>query len=112
SVTNITNDLQSGMAVLATVASSSPFVGLFGTVWGIYHALIAIAASGQADIAKVAGPVGEALIMTAVGLAVAVPAVFFYNWLIRRNKIAVESLQNFAADVHAYLVVGVSGNDK
>jgi biopolymer transport protein ExbB len=112
SVTNITNDLQSGMAVLATVASSSPFVGLFGTVWGIYHALIAIAASGQADIAKVAGPVGEALIMTAIGLAVAVPAVFFYNWLIRRNKIAVESLQNFAADVHAYLVVGVSGNDK
>jgi biopolymer transport protein ExbB len=112
SVTNITNDLQTGMAVLATVASSSPFVGLFGTVWGIYHALIAIAASGQADIAKVAGPVGEALIMTAIGLGVAVPAVFFYNWLIRRNKVAVESLNNFAADVHAYLVVGVHGGDK
>lgn len=112
SVVNITNDLQTGMAVLATVASSSPFVGLFGTVWGIYHALIAIAASGQADIAKVAGPVGEALIMTAIGLGVAVPAVFFYNWLIRRNKVAVESLNNFAADVHAYLVVGVHGGDK
>ena len=111
SVSNITNDLQSGMAVLATVASSSPFVGLFGTVWGIYHALIAIAASGQASIDKVAGPVGEALIMTAIGLAVAVPAVFFYNWLIRRNKLAVESLNNFAADIHAYLVVGVKGGD-
>jgi len=110
SVSNITNDLQSGMAVLATVASSSPFVGLFGTVWGIYHALIAIAASGQASIDKVAGPVGEALIMTAFGLGVAVPAVFFYNWLIRRNKVAVESLNNFAADIHAFLVVGVKGN--
>lgn len=111
SVSNITNDLQSGMAVLATVASSSPFVGLFGTVWGIYHALIAIASSGQASIDKVAGPVGEALIMTAMGLAVAVPAVFFYNWLIRRNKLAVESLNNFAADIHAYLVVGVKGDN-
>lgn len=111
SVNNIISDLQSGMAVLATVASSSPFVGLFGTVYGIYHALIAIASSGQASIDKVAGPVGEALIMTALGLAVAVPAVFFYNWLIRRNKVAAESLQNFAADVHAYLVVGVKGGD-
>ncbi len=112
SVTNVTADLQVGMAVLATVASASPFVGLLGTVWGIYHALISIAASGQADIAKVAGPVGEALIMTAIGLGVAIPAVFFYNWLIRRNKVAVESLNNFAADVHAYLVVGVHGGDK
>lgn len=112
SVGNVTNDLQTGMAVLATVASSSPFVGLFGTVWGIYHALIAIAASGQPSIDKVAGPVGEALIMTAIGLAVAVPAVFFYNWLIRRNKVATESLHHFAADVHAYLVVGVHGGDK
>jgi biopolymer transport protein ExbB len=112
SVSNVTNELQSGMAVLATVASSSPFVGLFGTVWGIYHALIAIAASGQASIDKVAGPVGEALIMTAIGLGVAVPAVFFYNWMIRRNKIAVESLNNFAADIHAFLVVGVKGGDK
>lgn len=112
SVTSVTNDLQTGMAVLATVASSSPFVGLFGTVYGIYHALIAIAASGQASIDKVAGPVGEALIMTAIGLAVAVPAVFFYNWLIRRNKVVTESLNHFAADVHAYLVVGVHGGDK
>jgi len=112
SVAGVTNDLQSGMAVLATVASSSPFVGLFGTVWGIYHALIAIAQSGQPSIDKVAGPVGEALIMTAIGLGVAVPAVFLYNWLVRRNKVAGEALNAFAADVHAYLVVGVHGGDK
>lgn len=112
SVANVTNDLQTGMAVLATVASSSPFVGLFGTVWGIYHALIAIAQSGQPSIDKVAGPVGEALIMTAIGLGVAVPAVFLYNWLVRRNKVASEALNAFAADVHAYLVVGVHGGDK
>jgi biopolymer transport protein ExbB len=112
SVTNVTNELQTGMAVLATVASSSPFVGLFGTVYGIYHALIAIAVSGQASIDKVAGPVGEALIMTAIGLAVAVPAVFFYNWLIRRNKVTTEYLNHFAADVHAYLVVGVHAGNK
>lgn len=112
SATNITNDLQTGMAVLATVASTSPFVGLFGTVWGIYHALIAIAVSGQPSIDKVAGPVGEALIATAIGLGVAVPAVFLYNWLVRRNKVASESLNAFAADVHAYLVVGVHGGNK
>jgi len=111
-VAGITNDLQTGMAVLATVASTSPFVGLFGTVWGIYHALIAIASSGQPSIDKVAGPVGEALIMTAIGLGVAVPAVFLYNWLVRRNKVAGEYLNAFAADVHAYLVVGVHGGDK
>lgn len=111
-VAGITNDLQTGMAVLATVASTSPFVGLFGTVWGIYHALIAIAQSGQPSIDKVAGPVGEALIMTAIGLGVAVPAVFLYNWLVRRNKVASEYLNAFAADVHAYLVVGVHGGDK
>lgn len=111
-VSGITNDLQTGMAVLATVASTSPFVGLFGTVWGIYHALIAIAQSGQPSIDKVAGPVGEALIMTAIGLGVAVPAVFLYNWLVRRNKVASESLNAFAADVHAYLIVGVHGGDK
>jgi len=104
--------LQTGMAVLATVASTSPFVGLFGTVWGIYHALIAIAVSGQPSIDKVAGPVGEALIATAIGLGVAVPAVFLYNWLVRRNKVASESLNAFAADVHAYLIVGVNGGDK
>lgn len=112
SAANVTNDLQTGMAVLATVASTSPFVGLFGTVWGIYHALIAIAVSGQPSIDKVAGPVGEALIATAIGLGVAVPAVFLYNWLVRRNKVASESLNAFAADVHAYLVVGVRGGDK
>ena len=112
SASNVTNDLQTGMAVLATVASTAPFVGLFGTVWGIYHALIAIAVSGQPSIDKVAGPVGEALIATAIGLGVAVPAVFLYNWLVRRNKVASESLNAFAADVHAYLVVGVHGNDK
>lgn len=112
SVANVTNDLQGGMAVLATVASSSPFVGLFGTVWGIYHALIAIAQSGQPSIDKVAGPVGEALIMTAIGLGVAVPAVFLYNWLVRRNKVAGEVLNAFGSDVHAYLVVGVRGGDK
>ncbi|GGY84057.1 hypothetical protein GCM10011613_31210 [Cellvibrio zantedeschiae] len=112
SVANITNDLQTGMAVLATVASSSPFVGLFGTVWGIYHALIVIAQTGQPSIDKVAGPVGEALIMTAIGLGVAVPAVFLYNWLVRRNKVASESLNAFASDVHAYLIVGVHGGDK
>lgn len=111
-VANIANDLQTGMAVLATVASTSPFVGLFGTVWGIYHALIAIAQSGQPSIDKVAGPVGEALIMTAIGLGVAVPAVFLYNWLVRRNKVASESLNAFGADVHAYLILGVSGGDK
>jgi biopolymer transport protein ExbB len=109
---SVTNDLQTGMAVLATVASTSPFVGLFGTVWGIYHALIAIAQSGQPSIDKVAGPVGEALIMTAIGLGVAVPAVFLYNWLVRRNKVASEYLNAFAADVHGYLVVGVPGGDK
>jgi len=112
SVSSITNDLQAGMAILATVASSSPFVGLLGTVWGIINALIVIAESGQPSIDKVAGPVGEALIMTAIGLGVAVPAVFMYNWLVRRNKIVTEALNAFAADVHAYLVVGVHGGDK
>jgi biopolymer transport protein ExbB len=91
---------QSGMAVLATVGSISPFVGLFGTVWGIYHALTAIGLSGQASIDKVAGPVGEALIMTAIGLAVAVPAVLGYNWLLRRNKRALDVLRSFGAALH------------
>lgn len=112
SVTSITSDLQVGMAVLATVASASPFVGLLGTVWGIIKALITIAQSGQPSIDKVAGPVGEALIMTAIGLGVAVPAVFLFNWLVRRNKVVTETLTNFGADVHAYLVVGVHGGDK
>lgn len=103
----ITGRLQSGLAVLATVGSTAPFVGLFGTVWGIYHALIAIGVAGQASIDKVAGPVGEALIMTAIGLAVAVPAVLGYNWLVRRNKVALEDVRNFSADVEAYLLSSI-----
>jgi len=83
-------------------------VGLFGTVWGIYHALTAIGIAGQASIDKVAGPVGEALIMTAIGLAVAVPAVLGYNWLVRRNKVAMESVRTFGADLHMVLL-GASG---
>lgn len=109
SVERVTGQLQNGLSLLATVGSCSPFVGLFGTVWGIYHALIAIGLAGQASIDKVAGPVGEALIMTAIGLAVAVPAVLGYNWLVRRNKVIVDSLRNFAGDIHANLVMGVRG---
>ena len=96
--------LQDGLAVLATVGSTAPFVGLFGTVWGIYHALVKIGISGQASIDKVAGPVGEALIMTAIGLAVAVPAVLGYNWLVRRNKAVMEQVNAFGADLHAVLL--------
>ena len=96
--------MQSGMAVLATIGSTAPFVGLFGTVWAIYTALVKIGASGQASIDRVAGPVGEALIMTAIGLAVAVPAVFGYNWLLRQNKLAFESLRGFGAQLHGLLL--------
>jgi biopolymer transport protein ExbB len=103
-VGNINSRMQDGLAVLATVGSTAPFVGLFGTVWGIYHALTAIGISGQASIDKVAGPVGEALIMTAFGLAVAVPAVMGYNWLIRRNKQVMEKIRAFAGDVHNVLL--------
>jgi len=103
---NINSRLQDGLAFLATVGSTAPFVGLFGTVWGIYHALTAIGISGQASIDKVAGPVGEALIMTAFGLAVAVPAVMGYNWLIRRNKMAMERVRAFGGDVHNVLLAG------
>jgi biopolymer transport protein ExbB len=103
---NIQNRLQDGLAFLATVGSTAPFVGLFGTVWGIYHALTAIGISGQASIDKVAGPVGEALIMTAIGLAVAVPAVMGYNWLIRRNKNAMERVRSFSADLQNVLLAG------
>ena len=95
---------QDGLAWLATVGSTAPFVGLFGTVWGIYNALVKIGMSGQASIDKVAGPVGEALIMTAIGLAVAVPAVLGYNWLVRRNKQVMEEVQAFGADLHAVLL--------
>jgi biopolymer transport protein ExbB len=96
----------SGLSFLATVGSSAPFVGLFGTVIGILRALIAIGVAGQASIDKVAGPVGEALIMTALGLFAAVPAVWGYNWLLRRNRNLQEEVRNFASDLHAYLVSG------
>jgi biopolymer transport protein ExbB len=98
--------LAGGLPFLATVGSTSPFVGLFGTVWGIYHALTAIGIAGQASIDKVAGPVGEALIMTAIGLATAVPAVLGYNFLVRRNKAAVEKVRNFSSDLHSILLSG------
>jgi biopolymer transport protein ExbB len=98
--------LQSGLPVLASVGSTAPFVGLFGTVWGIYHALIAISLAGQASIDKVAGPVGEALIMTAIGLAVAVPAVLGYNVLLRRNKTVQERVTHFAHELHAFTLSG------
>jgi len=103
-IDNVQSRTQDGLAFLATVGSTAPFVGLFGTVWGIYHALTAIGIAGQASIDKVAGPVGEALIMTALGLAVAVPAVLGYNWLIRRNKAAMDQVRGFGADLHAVLL--------
>lgn len=99
-----TKKMQAGLSFLATVGSVTPFIGLLGTVWGIYHALIAIGLSGQASIDKVAGPVGEALIMTAIGLAVAVPAVLGYNGLLSRNKQALDQLRNFSADVEQVLL--------
>jgi biopolymer transport protein ExbB len=106
SVASVNLELQSGLGWLASVGSTAPFVGLFGTVVGIIKALISIGVSGQPSIDRVAGPVGEALQMTAIGLIVAVPAVLGYNWLVGRNKNLQEDLRNFAADVHAYLVGG------
>jgi biopolymer transport protein ExbB len=106
SIDDATARLQSGLAVLASVGSTAPFVGLFGTVWGIYHALLSIGLAGQASIDKVAGPIGEALIMTALGLAVAIPAVLGYNALVRGNKAVVQKLNRFAHDLHAYYVTG------
>ena len=100
----VQSKLQGGLAFLASVGSTSPFIGLFGTVIGIYRALISIGIAGQASIDKVAGPVGEALIMTALGLAVAVPAVLLYNYLVRRNKVITEKLRAFAGDLQAYLI--------
>ena len=101
---DVQSRLQDGLAFLATVGSTAPFIGLFGTVWGIYNALTAIGIAGQASIDKVAGPVGEALIMTAFGLFVAVPAVLGYNWLVRRNKVTMESVRRFGADLHGVLI--------
>jgi len=106
SITSVSNRLQDGLAFLGTVGSTAPFVGLFGTVWGIYHALTAIGIAGQASIDKVAGPVGEALIMTAIGLGVAVPAVLGYNFLVRRNKAVMERVRAFGAQLHAVVLAG------
>ncbi|WP_322012508.1 MotA/TolQ/ExbB proton channel family protein [Paraburkholderia sp. J12] len=106
SITSVSNRLQDGLAFLGTVGSTAPFVGLFGTVWGIYHALTAIGIAGQASIDKVAGPVGEALIMTAIGLGVAVPAVLGYNFLVRRNKAVMERVRSFGAQLHAVVLAG------
>ncbi len=114
SIDEWTAQLQSGLAVLASVGSTAPFIGLFGTVWGIYHALMSISAAGQATIDQVAGPIGEALIMTALGLAVAIPAVLGYNALVRGNKAVLNKLNRFAHDLHAYFVTGArvsSGGD-
>ena len=96
--------MQGGISFLASVGSTAPFVGLIGTVWGILEALIAIGVAGQMSIDKVAGPVGEALIMTALGLFVAVPAVLIYNLLVRRNKVITEKMRAFAGDLQAYLI--------
>jgi biopolymer transport protein ExbB len=103
----VNSKLTNGLGLLATVGSTAPFVGLFGTVWGILNALVSIGLAGQASIDKVAGPVGSALIMTAMGLFVAVPAVWGYNWLLGRNRVLQDMLRNFASDLHAYLVGGV-----
>jgi biopolymer transport protein ExbB len=98
--------LHAGLAVLASVGSTAPFIGLFGTVWGIYHALMGLGQAGQTTMDQVAGPVGEALVMTALGLAVAIPAVLGYNLLIRRNKAAISLLHRFAHDLHTCLITG------
>ncbi len=98
--------MENGLTLLATTGATAPFVGLFGTVWGIYHALVAIGISGQAALEKVAGPVGEALIMTAAGLGVALPAVFAYNAFTRVNRVVLADLDAFAHDLHAFFTVG------
>lgn len=104
SVSEVNSKVGAGLGFLATVGSTSPFIGLFGTVWGILQALTAIGVAGQASIDKVAGPVGEALIMTAIGLGVAVPAVLGYNWLVNRNKAVMGQVRSFAADLHGVLM--------
>lgn len=101
-----TERMQRGLSILASVGSTAPFVGLFGTVWGIYHALVSIGVAGSASIDKVAGPVGEALIMTAFGLAVAIPAVLGYNGLSRGNKAILGRLNRFAHQLHAFFLTG------
>jgi biopolymer transport protein ExbB len=106
SIESASNRLVNGLAILATTGSVAPFVGLLGTVWGIYNALNRISLTGQTGIEQVAGPIGEALIMTAIGLFVAVPAVMGYNWLLRRNKKLQERMKQFAAELHTWLVGG------
>jgi biopolymer transport protein ExbB len=107
SVSTLQMRSQEGLSVLATVGATAPFVGLFGTVWGIYNALVTIGVSGQASIDKVAGPVGEALIMTALGLAVAVPAVLGYNWLVSRNRVTLHAVRGFGSELHTQLLAEV-----
>ncbi len=109
-ITRETAALESGLTVLASVGSTAPFVGLFGTVWGIYHALLGIGSAGNATLDTVAGPVGEALIMTALGLAVAIPAVLAYNAFVRRNRLLLAELDGFAHDLHAFLLTGAKLN--
>jgi biopolymer transport protein ExbB len=105
-INRVSARLERGLTLLASVGSTAPFVGLFGTVWGIYHALAAVSASGTVQIDKVAGPVGEALIMTALGLVVAIPAVLAYNAFTRINRLTLAELDGFAHDLHAYLTTG------
>jgi biopolymer transport protein ExbB len=105
-ITASTLRLESGLTFLASIGSTAPFIGLLGTVWGIYHALAAVSAAGTVQIDKIAGPVGEALIMTALGLAVAIPAVLAYNGFARINRITLAELDGFAHDLHAYLTTG------
>jgi biopolymer transport protein ExbB len=101
-----TMQLESGLTLLATIGATAPFVGLFGTVWGVYHALVAIGMSGSGTLDKVAGPVGEALIMTGLGLAVAIPAVMAYNWLARSNRVLTARLDAFAFELMSFLTLG------
>jgi biopolymer transport protein ExbB len=101
-----TTRLENGLAVLATIGATAPFVGLFGTVWGVYHALVAIGMSGAGTLDRVAGPVGEALIMTGLGLAVAIPAVVGYNWLTRANRVMLSRLDAFAYELHTFVSMG------
>lgn len=105
-INRVSARLENGLTLLASVGSTAPFVGLFGTVWGIYHALVAVSTSGTVQIDKVAGPVGEALIMTALGLVVAIPAVLAYNAFTRVNRLTLAELDAFAHDLHAYLTTG------
>ncbi|MDP2267322.1 MAG: MotA/TolQ/ExbB proton channel family protein [Thiobacillus sp.] len=104
--------LEHGHTMLASIASSAPFIGLFGTVWGIYHALVNIGMSGSGSLDQVAGPVGEALIMTALGLAVAIPAVLAYNFFNRSNRLVLNELDGFAHDLFAFMSTGIRGQEQ